>query len=624
MAMARICAQCGISNDATKAFCAQCGATLGAAPAHTPAVEPGGAARVAASKTVLGMSSRDLMPPPNANAAPAPASPQAPPSNPASQAHVGVGAGAIAGAANRTVLGMPAIGGLVASAGPSSTAGGGGGGLPGGAQKTMLGVAIPGIAPLSPGSTAPTAPGSTAPVSGARVPVQNENRTMLGVPAVGAAPPPQPLTTGMFPVAPAPPPLELEPLPAPPRIVKRKGVPIALVLGGLLALLIGLGGVGILLSKAASPLVVHPRLSAKGTDVLHVTCDTCPDGTFVSVAAAVGTAAEFKNKEADLDLAAPLVIGENAFTLKLDRPGMSRDEEVKARVPVEYRIRTDFSAIGDPAPALKIVVEAAPGATVILDGKPFPLDAKGKGVLPIDLTAECTGMADETRTIEKNIPYEVTIKNRTEKGSVAARVGVPALRVDAPLRHTVIGSDRFYVAGRTVKGAAITVNGRPVTVDATGMFAEPFGAPTSADIAIEVRASMLSAASRTVTLKLRKSEALEAQARSAEKAQTAPGSYADLLANVAPSVGKTRAIEGDLVEVRQTNRQSVMLVRDKRNCDRADGCMFRVLHGAELDAKPGRKVLVVGRVTRTLTAGGSTVPEIEAEFVVPLAGSARK
>jgi hypothetical protein len=555
----------------------------------------------------------------------------------------------------RTVLGMPAIGGLAMpppgatipdATMPGSALGSAPGPqMPASGQKTMLGVAIPGIAPLAPGSPSQgPSPPSSAPLSagGARVAVQNENRTMVGVPAPGALPAPQPIMTGTFPVAPAPPPLELEPLPSAPRIVKRKGAPLGLVFGGLTALVAGVGGAAIFLVKTASPLVVQPRLSPKGTDLLHIACETCPDGTRVALRSngatgagnassggangnAAAASAEFKNKTADLELASPLVVGENALVLALDRPGMGRDEEVKAAVPVRYRIRTDLSAVGDATPALKIVVEAEPGAHVTLDGKPVSLDASGHGALSIDLSAECTGMADETRTIEKNVAYEVALKDHTEKGAVTARVGVPALRVDAPLTHTVIAADRFFVAGRTVKGASITVNGRPVTVDPAGIFAEPFGAPTATDVAIEVRASMPSTASRTVSLKLRRSEALESQARSAEKAQTAIGSYSDLVSHVASYAGKTRAIEGDLVELRSTNHQSVLLVNAHgKQCDRPGGCMVRVVHGAETDAKPGRKVLVVGRVTRTLTAGASTVPEIEAEFVVPLGGSAHR
>jgi hypothetical protein len=481
----------------------------------------------------------------------------------------------------------------------------------------MLGVAIPGIAPTAPGSNAPVPP--AGPSGGpARIEVQNENRTMLGVPAVGEAPPPQPATytTTGIPVLPAPPPLQLEALPAAPRKAERRGVPLGVVAGSLAALLCGIGIAVLVLLKGGSPLVVQPRLSPKGTDVLHLNCDSCPDGTHASTG---GSSADFKNKEADLELATPLAVGDNALVLHLDRPGSGRDEDVKAPVPIRYRIRTDLTGVAEATPLVKVVVEAETGATVKLDGKPLTLDATGKGWMPIDLTSETQGMADETKTIDRTIPYEVTLKDHVERGSVSARVAVPALRIDAPLAKTVIGTDRFYVAGRTIKGAQVTVNGRPVNVDAnTGVFAEPFGAPTVTELPIEVRATLPQSAARTVALKIRRSDQLEAQARAADKAAPT-SSYNELAANTSTFVGKPRAVEGDLVELRTTNYQSILLIRDKRSCDRPDGnCLVRVLHGAAVDARPGAKMLAVGRVSRAFTAGGNTVPEVEAEIVVPV------
>lgn len=616
--MVRACPQCGFSNDATKPFCAQCGSAMGPPP-PVVASEP----RLSGGKTVLGMSASDFTPPapPSAGAA-GPSDP----SQAQGQAH-GAGRGL-----NRTVLGMAGIASPAAPLAPSEGIAPPAAALPipqTSANKTMLGVAVPGIAPLNPGG-APAAPITNAANDGpmpasarGRVNVANENRTMMGVPAPGATPAArQPSLLTNFPIVPPPAQLALDPIPEPPKKVARRGVPLGLLAGGLAGLVLCIGVAAVLLLKTSSPLVVQPRLSPKGADVLHLTCDSCPDGTHVTLDAAK---ADFTAKEADLELPTPLRVGENALVLHLDRPAMGRDEEVKAAVPVNYRIRTDLTSISDAAPTLKIAVDAVPGAVVNVDGKPLALDASGKAVYPIDLSADTAGMADETRTIEKTIPYDVTLNARTEKGTVVGRVGVPALRIDAPLSKTVIGADRFFVAGRTNKGATVTVNGRPVAVDATGVFAEPFGAPTPAEIAIEVRAIMPSSAPRTVTQKLRRSDALEAQARSADKAITTTIPYADLVRDISSAVGKPRAVEGDLVELRVTNHQSVLLVRDKRACDKPDGgCLVRVVFGAELDLKPGTKVLAVGRVTRAITAGANTVPEIEADFVLPAAGSAKR
>ncbi len=467
---------------------------------------------------------------------------------------------------------------------------------------------------------------------GPRLAVENENRTMLGVPAVGAVPPPGaqiapaggPLLTGAF-IAPAPPPLELEALPAPPKKVARRGIPMGVVAGGLAALVLGVGGTAAFILRNASPLVVQPRLSPKGTDVLHLACTSCPDGTRVALG---GQSAEFKGKETDLELSAPLRVGDNALVLRLDRPGMGRDEEVKALVPVHYRIHADLGSIAAATPLVTIMVETEPGASVKLDGKPVALDAGGKASLPIDVSQDCTGMADESRTIEREVKYEVTLKDHVETGAVTARAGIPALRVDAPLARTVIGADRFFVAGRTVKGATVTVNGRPVSVDPSGIFSEPFGAPTAAELSIEVRATAPSSAPRIAKLKLQRSDALEAQARAAEKAQGTPR-FADLVSaaeTAAPGSPKPASVEGELSGLRVVNHQSVFLVQSTKTCERKEPpCLVRVVHGAELDLKPGTRVLVVGRATRIFTppSGGTAVPELEAEWVAPLGATVR-
>ncbi|MBK6690683.1 MAG: zinc ribbon domain-containing protein [Myxococcales bacterium] len=596
--MAMPCPQCGTPNQSSPGFCAQCGTALATAPAQAP-LQPSGAA-----KTVLGMSVNDLLaqaPPP------APVAPPAPAAAPS------------AAGASRTVLGMPAMGGPVGVAGappgvpaaPQAAPMPMPPGIDDGRAKTMLGVAVPGIAPLQPGASMPAQP-SAVPASGpARVSVANEHRTMLGVPVPGQAAPAAPIATGIF-IAPAPAPLALEALPEPPSRVTKRGAPLGIVAGALFALVLGIGGTAAYLMRGGNPLVIQARPSPRGTDLLHIACDSCPDGTKLSVGAA---ASEVKAKSSDLELQTPLVVGENALTLHIDRPGSGRDEDVKAVVPVGFRVRMDLDKVGESPPAAKVVVEAAPGATVSLDGKPLALE-NGRGTWPLDLSADCAGMADETRAVEKTVTYEVTLKGQTEKGAVTAKVGVPALRIDAPFAGTVLASEKFTVSGRTIKGATVTVNGRPVTVDAAGVFAEGFSAPTSTPLPVEVRATLPQSAPRTVSLKVRRSDRLEAEARAAQKAALS-AKYTDILKDASSVAGKPFAVEGDLVDLRATNHQAVLLVRSA-TCDRPEGCIFRVLSGAPAEGKTGTRILATGRITKLFSGGGTAVPEVEADIVVPV------
>ena len=75
-----------------------------------------------------------------------------------------------------------------------------------------------------------------------------------------------------------------------------------------------------------------------------------------------GAKATFAAGAADLPLAQPLHVGQNALSLHVDRPGMGRDEVVALSVPVAYRVRADVSAMSGPHPSILIHVEALAGS----------------------------------------------------------------------------------------------------------------------------------------------------------------------------------------------------------------------------------------------------------------------
>ncbi len=184
----------------------------------------------------------------------------------------------------------------------------------------------------------------------------------------------------------------------------------------------------------------------QGDDELHLTCETCPDGTTVSVG---GARATFAKTLADLKLASPLHTGDNPLDLSLDRPGVGRDEVVHAVVPVSFRIKTDITTLAQDAPAITVRVEAAPGSQVTVDGTNVVLDAQGKGAHVVDVTSDLMGPADEGKQLEKKIPYVVTMKDAasklsTEQGTVTASIPIPPLRVDSPTAHAVIDKDSFF------------------------------------------------------------------------------------------------------------------------------------------------------------------------------------
>ena len=377
-----------------------------------------------------------------------------------------------------TMIGMPA-------AGPPSAAGGGaavGASAPGGAvgaggaarqgvlssaKQTMIGVASPlANANLS-------APGPPQP------PVVDHKRTMMGVAMPGIAPlapgvakesfptPGQPPTADMVggyaPAAPAFQPAATfqsmpeerrarSSRPPPPRPQPQYSTAVAIVLVTALVLAAGAAAFAIFW-RSPAPLRAEARVDATGTDLLHITCVTCPDGTELRIGDAK---APVSSQIADVSLAKPLTVGENVFSVDVDRPANGRDEKVSLIVKIGYRIRPDLSGLDGEHPVLRIAVDGAPLAKMVIDGKPLDLGPDGKANYDIDVTAECTGLADDAKTLERSVTYSVAGGSGTaEQGVVGLRVAITPLHVDSPNAHSVVETDRFLLAGRTGRGGRL-------------------------------------------------------------------------------------------------------------------------------------------------------------------------
>src|SRR5207237_6582732 len=109
-----------------------------------------------------------------------------------------------------------------------------------------------------------------------------------------------------------------------------------------------------------------------------------PDGTELRIGE---SKAKVLSQVADVSLASPLGVGENVFTVNVDRPANGRDEKVSLIVKIGYRIRPDLSGLDSDHPVLRILVDGAPLAKMVIDGKPLDLGTDGKGNYDIDITS---------------------------------------------------------------------------------------------------------------------------------------------------------------------------------------------------------------------------------------------
>jgi hypothetical protein len=523
-------------------------------------------------------------------------------------------AGAPAGAAGRTMLGVaaPSIGAAAASFGAATP----GPVAPEPAARTMLGVAMPGIAPLNPGAAPRFGVGSEGAGDGYASAELGATAAPVGPGRLAIAP------DASFPGAPA---LYVPrersraaPSGAPPPVAPPASSRKALVVVGAAGVLAVGAVLFAVLWPSAPPLTVRARADAEGREGIEVTCASCPDGTTVSVGQAPVAMARHV---AQVPLATPLSVGENRLTITIDRPGNGRDETVGVDVPLGYRIRPDLETLQGERPAIQIVVEAQPGTSVTLAGKPVAL-AAGRAVETVDVTEGVTGVADEVATLSRQVPYSVTPKDGApEQGMVNVSVSVVPLHLDAPGPTAVTDGKTFVLAGRSLKGAEVLAAGRPIQVKPDGTFAQVMNVSSVGATQIEVRARMANMAPRITRIDVRRVDSLETAAR--EFAAKAPLGWADVAPSPAAVAGKPVLLGGEVAEVRRQSHQTVMLldVAPSFGCKAQgagpDACRVRLVQGADNPAKQGDTIRVYGHVARAYAVPGrADIPEVWVDFTL--------
>lgn len=481
-------------------------------------------------------------------------------------------------------------------------------------QRTMLGVAHPGIAPLR---TGPNAPSEPSPPPEANF--SPERTAAAVVPAFFApAPAPGTLVVDTERVA-APPPAVRAPARVESKTAakRRAGLPRgAVVLMVVAAVLAVTAGVIAFLWQSPHPIAATVVSDDHGVERLLVTCDDCPDGTAVSLGKST---AKFDKKKAMLALVKPLDVGSNALAIDVRRPGIGRDEEVKLTVVIGYSVRGDLSALAEDPPKAKVLVDAVAGTAVVVDGHPITLDASGKGNYAIDVSHDVDGPADTVVPFERQIPYTLTEAGKPpHQGQVILKFGIAPLRIEAPGAAIIIQGETFMLSGRTLKDGRITVAGRPITVDAEGRFAQLMNVSSVGQTTIVVRADAKDHGPRLASVNVKRVASLVQEAASFRlHAIDNAASIADADAKKGAAV----ALDGDVVESRVDGQITVFVLDVKKGCANTP-CLVRVAYGARFDTKRGATVSAFGHVTGAIDGPrtGTKIPAVEADFVLPKQG----
>ncbi|HEY6728300.1 MAG TPA: hypothetical protein VI197_30025 [Polyangiaceae bacterium] len=438
-------------------------------------------------------------------------------------------------------------------------------------QKTVLGVAMPGIAPIRPGEAK-------------------------------APPPPVVAPEPVF----MPPPEPLPPAPGPRRLL------YGVFVGAFLGLVIASVAAFYFLS---SPFSVEAKvvLDPNGDEQLQVLCSDCPDGTTSEIN---GQMTKFAGGKALVTLADPLKVGNNSLSISLLKPGDNQAETLELTVPVDFRIKGDLSGLSNDPPAARVTIQAIPGTTVILDGGALALDAGGTGQHVIDVSRDLTGESPATATFERKVPYTITPPNAAaERGEVTMRASITPLTLDAPGPSIVIDSANFMLAGRTSKGGAVSVAGRAITVDPQGRFAQLMSVSSAGETTIVVRASSQDHAPRLVPVRIRRVENLADEAQRLKGESRAP--YTSFGAGGDKNKGQSLLFDAIVVETRTDSHTTVLLLNVTSGCS-GGNCLARVIYGAKLALKKDQAVTVSGTLAGSVDGprAGTKIPELRADLVV--------
>jgi hypothetical protein len=468
-------------------------------------------------------------------------------------------------------------------------------------SRTMIGVAMPGIAPLAPGEDEAHDYQPAAELGATIAPQQDH--------PAWSAPSGRPHR--------APLPLQPSKVASKPARPPKRAVAIV-VAAGVLATAAVLFAV---LWPSPPPLVARARVDAEGREVVEIRCASCPDGTQLSLG---GASAKVAAGVAEVPVASPLSVGQNILKIAIDRPGSGRDETVGVQLHVAYRIRPDLQTLQGERPSIQVVIEAVDGTTVAIDGRQVPL-MNGRAIETIDVTEACTGLADDAVTLARQIPYAVTPKDGpAEQGTVNVSVRILPLRIDAPGPHAVIDGKNFVLAGRTMKGAEVLAAGRPIPVRPDGSFAQTMNVSSVGATQIEVRAKMAGMAPRLTRIGVRRVDSLEVAAREFVGQSPSPVGWAAIAADLPGSIGKSTVLSGEVIEVRRQTHQTIVLldVSSKSGCSDAgkkggSGCHVRLVQGADNPLQRGDLITAYGTVLRAFAvAGKPDVPEVQVDFTL--------
>ncbi len=393
-----------------------------------------------------------------------------------------------------------------------------------------------------------------------------------------------------------------------PKAPRSKG-PLLLVLGLLLACV--LGGLALWFATRSPAFSARVVQVEGGGDALQVEVPDATPGTKVRFS---GVELPLEAGRAAFPLSADaLKLGENVLSVAVvDPSGSVSASEIK--LAVDYRVRTDLTALLSDPPSVNIVVDAVPGSRLTIDGEFLALGTDGKAVKKYPVPAQAGAR------FELAPSYRVEPPNGTPvEGILKVSLPLASMQVDRPGADVVTDQALIEVAGAVEEGAEVSVDGRPVQVK-DGRFLHRADLPQPGDYTLRVIARASGKAPRIEEVRVKRVTDLTLAAASFQA--DASITYGKLMQNPVTYKGQKVAFDGRVYNVEVSGGRSVIQIL-ALNCPSSARCPLWVEYPQATEATVDSWVRVLGTVTgeqefQSKQGGVQTVPSIAALYVLKL------
>lgn len=468
-------------------------------------------------------------------------------------------------------------------------------------DATMLGMPKANVADVAAAAAAQAAPSQRK----ATMQLDPSNRTMLGTQPL-EPPPGQPVDVWAAPKSNHDP---YRDVPTPNYGAMSGKTKAALIVLAFAVSALVFGAIAWMVKSSRHALEVRVAQGESG-DALIVRASDAKPGTRLRFR---GVERPVENAEATFALdPSSLALGENELNVDVIAPSGETTHESLV-VFVDYRVFAELSGLDASPPTFSIVVLAAEGLSVEVDGRAVSLTGgRGTVTVPVD-TEHARG-----NVARHEARYRVRLADGSAvDGTVAVRVPVATLRIDRPGMTLVTDESSVEIAGASDAQATVTIDGEAVAVE-SGRFLRRVSLAALGERTFVVAASSAGKARQERRILVRRVADLAAEARGF--AVDATLTYARIQPNPNVYRGQGIRLEGRVYNVDQSEGTTTLQALAK-DCPRGQRCPVWIHYGAATDVRMNDWVEIVGRVDgeqqfRTDTNELRSVPRIDAAFVI--------